>query len=205
MDLKGALYRAAMVAWMILVFGAWIYVDAGYAGSALSFSDVPGGSAGGMAGVLVALVAGWYVNRHLQYATRERRVAGGGPAGGSPAGRQREPAGTDGHRRRPDGHCPLREAQGWRERGEWRQPGRVHVRRCGTGRPRRRGAGRRSRRRRSRRPRRGRNAQVRRPVRDRVRRGARRRRDGGPRPGGDVVGGRGGRHRRHLGASVARD
>ena len=65
MDLKGAFYRAATLAWMILVFGAWIYVDLGHAEPWLSFSDVPGGSIGAFAGALVATVAGWFVTSTL--------------------------------------------------------------------------------------------------------------------------------------------
>lgn len=67
MDLKRAFYRTAAAAWIILVFGAWIAVDAGYAGSSLSFSDVPGGSTGAFAGALVATVAGWVVIGYLEH------------------------------------------------------------------------------------------------------------------------------------------
>ena len=66
MDLKGAVYRTAAVAWALLVFGGWIAVDQGYAAPSLSVSDVPGGSTGALAGALVAAVAGWMVIGYLQ-------------------------------------------------------------------------------------------------------------------------------------------
>lgn len=67
MDLKGAFLKTAAVAWMMLLFGGWIYVDAGYAGPALSFAAVPGGSTGAFAGALILTIAGWVVVGNLQY------------------------------------------------------------------------------------------------------------------------------------------
>jgi len=67
MDLKGAFLKTAAVAWMILLFGGWKYVDAGYAGPALSFSAVPGGSIGAFVGALIITIAGWRVIGNLQY------------------------------------------------------------------------------------------------------------------------------------------
>ena len=58
MDLRDVLFQAATAAWMLLVVGAWMFVDAGYAEPTLSFSEIPGGSVGGMAGALVAVFAG---------------------------------------------------------------------------------------------------------------------------------------------------
>ncbi|QLG49279.1 hypothetical protein [Natrinema halophilum] len=67
MDLKGAFLKTAAVVWMILLFGTWIYVDAGYAGSTLSFSEVPGGSMGAFVGAMIITIAGWRVIGNLQY------------------------------------------------------------------------------------------------------------------------------------------
>ena len=67
MDLKGGFLKTAAVAWMILLFGAWVYVDAGYAGPALSFSAVPGGSMGAFAGAMLSTVVGWLVIGKLQH------------------------------------------------------------------------------------------------------------------------------------------
>lgn len=61
MDLKGAFYRGAMVAWMGIGFGTWAYVDLGYSRPWLSFSDVPGGSMGGFVAAMAAVVTGWLV------------------------------------------------------------------------------------------------------------------------------------------------
>jgi hypothetical protein len=66
MDLKGSFLKTAAVAWMILLFGAWIYVDAGYAGPGLSFSEVPGGSTGAFVGAMVITIGGWLVIGNLQ-------------------------------------------------------------------------------------------------------------------------------------------
>lgn len=67
MDPKGAFYKIATVAWMILVFGAWIYVDAGYAEPFLTSSTVPGGSTGAFVGALVAFIAGGMVIGTLKH------------------------------------------------------------------------------------------------------------------------------------------
>ena len=66
MSLQGALYRAAMAVWMVLVFGAWIYVDLGYTEPFLSFSDVPGGSMGAFVGAMGVTVAGWVLISSVQ-------------------------------------------------------------------------------------------------------------------------------------------
>lgn len=58
MNAKGALYRVAMLAWVGLAFGAWLYVDLGYAEPGLSFADVPGGSTGAFAGAMGVAVVG---------------------------------------------------------------------------------------------------------------------------------------------------
>lgn len=60
MELKGALYNVAAFAWMAIVVGAWIAIDLGYTTPWLTFSDIPGGSTGGLAGVIGLSVAGWY-------------------------------------------------------------------------------------------------------------------------------------------------
>lgn len=82
MDLKGALYKAAMFAWWAVVFGGWIAIDLGHTEPWLSFSDIPGGSMGGMAGAIVAGVAGWYVVSSLN----ERRERGEWQEAGRQAG-----------------------------------------------------------------------------------------------------------------------
>lgn len=96
MNLTGAFYRAAAVAWMIVVFGAWIYVDSGYAGSSLSFSDVPGGSTGAFIGALVVTVAGWLVVGRLN----DRREKDEWKEAGRQAGLQ--PANDSGETRGPE-------------------------------------------------------------------------------------------------------
>lgn len=82
MDLKQAFYTAASFAWMGLVVGAWISVDQGLTEPWLSFSDIPGGSTGGMAGVIGLSFAGWVVISTLN----ERHESGKWQAAGQQAG-----------------------------------------------------------------------------------------------------------------------
>lgn len=91
MKLKQTILGVAALAWAVVVFGAWIYVDQGLAEPTLSFADVPGGSTGGMAGAMVAAVAGWmligYVRQRVQRGEWKQtgREAGLRPTGeGSP-------------------------------------------------------------------------------------------------------------------------
>jgi hypothetical protein len=90
-SLKRALLGVAALVWAGVVFGAWIAIDQGLAGPAVSFADVPGGSTGGMAGAMVAAVAGWmligYARQRVQRGEWKQtgREAGLRPTGsGSP-------------------------------------------------------------------------------------------------------------------------
>ncbi len=100
MDLKGAFYKLSMVAWLLVVFGAWVAVDLGYTGSWLAFSDVPGGAMGGFAGAIVALFLGWFVLTHFQqrHETGKWRAtgreAGLVPVGDGGSSSERELTGT---------------------------------------------------------------------------------------------------------------
>jgi hypothetical protein len=91
MDLKRGLVSLFTLVWTALAFGAWIYVDQGFAEPFLSVADVPGGSTGAFVGAMVAAVAGWVVlgsvYRRLERADWKQtgREAGLRPAGsGSP-------------------------------------------------------------------------------------------------------------------------
>jgi len=61
MGIKGAFYNVAALAWMGAVVGAWITIDLGHTAPWLTFSDIPGGSTGGVAGAIGLSVAGWYL------------------------------------------------------------------------------------------------------------------------------------------------
>ncbi len=87
MGLKGAFYKGFTGAWMILVLGAWAAIDQGYTEPWLSFADVPGGSVGGMAVALVAILGGAGVIG----ASQQRHESGEWQAAGRQAGF--EPAG----------------------------------------------------------------------------------------------------------------
>lgn len=91
MNLKRGLVSVLALVWTALAFGAWIYVDHGYAEPSVSVADVPGGSTGAFVGAMVATVAGWVVfgsvYTRLERAewTQTGREAGLRPAGsGSP-------------------------------------------------------------------------------------------------------------------------
>lgn len=61
MDLKSVLYTTAGVVWTGVVAGAWVAVDRGVTEPWLTFSDIPGGSGGGIAAGIVLLFLGWIV------------------------------------------------------------------------------------------------------------------------------------------------
>ncbi|MEF8894484.1 hypothetical protein [Halodesulfurarchaeum sp.] len=67
MNRSEVLSYTVAVAWMAVVIGVWIAIDLGYAAPWLSFTDIPGGSVGGMAGVLGLLALGWYVIKSLKW------------------------------------------------------------------------------------------------------------------------------------------
>jgi len=84
-----------MFVWLILAFGAWVYVDLGRTAPHLSFSDIPGGSMGAFVGAMAATIAGWIVIGILQ----QRHESAEWQEVGRQAGLQ--PAG-DGSRSPPD-------------------------------------------------------------------------------------------------------
>ncbi|MHB9287289.1 hypothetical protein ACKVMT_09660 [Halobacteriales archaeon Cl-PHB] len=90
MTRRKALYSAAMAALLVGGIGVWILVDLGHTEPWLSASDVPGGSTGVLAGVLVVFFAGVVVLGSLQ----RRQQSADWKAAGRQAGLR--PTGDDG-------------------------------------------------------------------------------------------------------------